>query len=154
MEAGAIALVSLYCSYKVNVLQLRKLASAGVTLALVGHGLSLTVDMFWVFVLCRIIAGIGEGMALVAANTAGAAVKNSDRAFALARLDEHGAWTTLAGTVMSFAIAFSPVFSRFIAAHAGYVSMGWFTAGCCITALSMLLAVRQSLSRINPKRQS
>ena len=329
LQAGAIALVSLYCSYKVNALRLRKLACAGAALALVAHGLSLIVDTFQVFTLCRITAGIGEGMAFAAANTAGAAVKNPDRVFAqaqlatmsvvvillfaapditalygfrmsigamilalivsvplitrlpvtkitdgiinsgkvshyplpvlgisiliaftlvnlsdigiwvfseriaseigmtpdavswslgaatilsmsgpllaallgdrfgvvipltaglilegcsallvvyaagpisfsagmvlllisigflypyflglLARLDEHGSWTTLSGTVVSFAMAIGPVFSGFIAAHAGYTTVGWFTVGFCIVALSILLVVLQSLGRI------
>ena len=66
----------------------------------------------------------------------------------LARLDEHGSWTTLSGTVVSFAMAIGPVFSGFVAAHAGYITVGWFTVGFCIVALSILLVVLQSLSRI------
>ena len=328
LQAGAIALVSLYCSYRVNALRLRKLACAGAVLALTAHGLSLMADTFQVFTLCRLVAGTGEGMAFAAANTAGAAVKNPDRVFAqaqlasmsvvvvllfavpditaqygfrmslgamilalvvsaplmtrfpvagigvdikfsgkvshyplpvlgisiliaftlvnlsdigiwvfseriaseigmtpdaiswslgavtilgmsgpllaallgdrfglvipltaglvlegcsallvvyatgpisysaglvlllisigflipyflgvLARLDKHGAWTTLSGTIVSFAMAIGPVFSGFIAAHAGYTTVGWFTVGFCCAALSILLAVLQSLGR-------
>ena len=328
LQAGAIALVSLYCSYKVDVLRLRKLAFTGVILALAAHGLSLAADTFQVFTLCRIVAGIGEGMAFAAANITGAAVKNPDRVFAqaqlasmsvvvvllfavpeitalygfrvsigamilalivstpliarlpvtntgndaisagkarhyplpllgigiliaftlvnlsdigiwvfseriatqigitpdavswslgaasilamggpllaallgdrfgivipltaglvlegcsallvvyatgpisysaglvlllisigflypyflgvLARLDEHGSWTTLSGTVVSFAMAVGPVISGLVAAQAGYISVGWFTVGFCIVALSILLAALQSLNR-------
>lgn len=332
LQAGAIALVSLYCSYKVDVLRLRKLACTGAILALAAHGLSLVADTFQVFTLCRIVAGTGEGMAFAAANTAGAAVKNPDRVFAqaqlasmsfvvvllfavpeitalygfrmsigamilalvvsvplitrlpvtgiaddikfsgkvshypfpvlgisillaftlvnlsdigiwvfseriaagigmtpdavswslgaatilsmsgpllaallgdrlgiviplttglvlegcsallvvyasgpisysaglvlllisigflypyflgvLARLDEQGSWTTLSGTIVSFAMAIGPVFSGFIAAYAGYITVGWFTIGFCIVALSILLAVLQSLGRIKAR---
>ena len=328
LQAGAIALVSLYCSYRVNTLRLRKLACAGAVLALTAHGLSLMVDTFQVFTLCRLVAGTGEGMAFAAANTAGAAVKNPDRVFAqaqlasmsvvvvllfavpditalygfrmslgamilalivsvplitrlpvagigvdikfsgkvshyplpvlgisiliaftlvnlsdigiwvfseriaseigmtpdavswslgaatilsmsgpllaallgdrfgvvipltaglilvgcsallvvyaagpisysagmalllisigflypyflglLARLDEHGSWTTLSGTVVSFAMAIGPILSGFIAAHAGYTTVGWFTVVFCCAALSILLTVLQSLGR-------
>ena len=86
LEAGGIALVSLYFAYRAHIQSLKKLAYSGLTLALTGHGLSLLADTFWIFALCRGLAGIGEGMALVAANTAGAAHKNPDRSFALAQL--------------------------------------------------------------------
>lgn len=329
LQAGAISLVSLYCSYKVDVLRLRHLACTGAILAIAAHGLSLIADTFQVFTLCRIVAGVGEGMAFAAANIAGAAVKNPDRVFAqaqlasmsvvvvllfavpeitalygfrvsivaiiltlilsipliaqlpvtntrdvavstgkarhyplpllgisiliaftlvnlsdigiwvfseriaaqigmtpdavswslgtasilamggpllaallgdrfgilvpltaglvlegcsallvvyatgpisysaglvlllisigflypyflgvLARLDEHGSWTTLSGTVVSFAMAVGPVISGLVAAHAGYITVGWFTVGFCIAALCILLAVLQSLNRM------
>ena len=332
LQAGAIALVSLYCSYKVNVLRLRKLACTGAVLALMAHGLSLIADTFQVFTLCRILAGTGEGMAFAAANSAGAAVKNPARVFAqaqlasmsfvvvllfavpeitalygfrvsigamilalvisipliirlpvtsigddikisgkvshyplpvlgisiliafilvnlsdigiwvfseriaaeigmtpdaiswslgaatilsmsgpllaallgdrlgiviplttglvlegcsallvvyatgpisysvglvlllisigflypyflgvLARLDKHGSWTTLSGTVVSFAMAIGPVISGVIAVRAGYITVGWFTVGFCIAALSILLVILRSLGRIRAR---
>lgn len=86
LEAGGIALVSLYFAYQAGIQSLKKLAYTGLILALTGHGLSLFTDTFWIFALCRGLAGIGEGMALVAANTAGAAHKNPERSFALAQL--------------------------------------------------------------------
>ena len=86
LEAGGIALVSLYFAYQAGIQSLKKLAYTGLILALTGHGLSLFTDTFWIFALCRGLAGIGEGMALVAANTAGGAHKNPERSFALAQL--------------------------------------------------------------------
>ena len=85
-ELLCIAVSAIVLSGRIGEINLRTVALAGCCLAIVGHGLSVVAGSFVAFVLVRAIAGLGEGMALAAANALGAAAKQPDRVFAGAQI--------------------------------------------------------------------
>ena len=85
-EAAGIAVATLFLAGRTAVLDLRRLALWGVAVAVLGQLLIIASDSYPVVVAARFITGLGAGATIAAANTAGAASANSERAFGVAQL--------------------------------------------------------------------
>jgi predicted MFS family arabinose efflux permease len=86
LELGGLALASLLLAPRVDRMSRRRLAICGVTAACAGHGLSALADSFQALALARIVAGLGEGAAIAAANSAASSARVPDRLFAQANV--------------------------------------------------------------------
>ncbi len=100
LELGGLAAASLILAPRVDRMSRRHLAVYGAIAACTGHGLSALVDSFPVLMLARIVAGLGEGAAIAAANSAAASARDPDRLFAQA--------TVLGGLVFAAALVALP----------------------------------------------
>ena len=100
LELGGLAAASLLLAPRVDRMSRRHLAVYGAIAACTGHGLSALVDSFPVLMLARIVAGLGEGAVIAAANSAAASARDPDRLFAQA--------TVLGGLVFAAALVVLP----------------------------------------------
>jgi len=100
LELGGLAFASLLLAPRVDRMSRRHLAICGVIAACAGHGLSALAGSFPVLVLARVVAGLGEGAAIAAANSAAASARDPDRLFAQA--------TVLGGLVFAGALVLLP----------------------------------------------
>ena len=100
LELGGLAVASLLLAPRVDRMSRRHLAVYGAIAACAGHGLSALAGSFPLLVLARIVAGLGEGAAIAAANSAAASARDPDRLFAQA--------TVLAGLVFAIALVVLP----------------------------------------------
>ena len=80
-ELLIVALSAFAISAKVRVLPRRKVALLGGAIALVGHSLSLLTNSIEALVICRVLAGIGAGMALAIGNACLAASHDPSKAY-------------------------------------------------------------------------
>jgi predicted MFS family arabinose efflux permease len=79
-----LALASLLLAPRVDRMSRRRLAIRCVIAACAGHALSALADSFQALALARIVAGLGEGAAIAAANSAASSARFPDRLFAQA----------------------------------------------------------------------
>jgi predicted MFS family arabinose efflux permease len=100
LELGGLAIASLFLAPRVDRMSRRRLAILGAIAACAGHGLSALAGSFPVLVLARIVAGLGEGAAIAAANSAAASSRDPDRLFAQA--------TVLAGLAAAASLVLLP----------------------------------------------
>ena len=120
-ELLCIALSSVVLSSRAGVLSLQRIGLCGAALALFGHGFSVFTGSLEWFVFARAVAGLGEGMALSAANSAGASAKNPDRIFAIAQI--------VIGVMAMLLVTITPYF----------LSIGGYKAGLlCLIAVVLL----------------
>lgn len=84
LELGGLAAASLVLASRVDRLSRRHLAIAGGLAACAGHGLSALAGSFPALALARVVAGLGEGATIAAANSAAASARDPDRLFAQA----------------------------------------------------------------------
>lgn len=82
LELGGLAAASLILAPRVDRISRRDLAIRGAIAACVGHGLSALTDSFSMLALARLVAGLGEGATIAAANAAAASARDPDRLFA------------------------------------------------------------------------
>lgn len=86
VELLAIAIVSLAIPQLSRLPDLRRMAVAGIALAILGHLLIVLMpSVLWLYC-AHALAGVGGGLILAAANRLGASLDNPDRAFAIAQL--------------------------------------------------------------------
>ena len=84
LELGGLAASSLLLAPLLDRMSRRALAIRGAMIACAGHALSALAGSFLVFALARLAAGLGEGAAIAAANSAAASARDPDRLFARA----------------------------------------------------------------------
>jgi predicted MFS family arabinose efflux permease len=84
LELGGLAASSLVLAPRVGRVSRRRLAIWGALWACAGHGFSALADSFSILALARLVAGLGEGAAIAAANSAAASARDPDRLFAKA----------------------------------------------------------------------
>jgi predicted MFS family arabinose efflux permease len=84
LELGGLAASSLLLAPRVDRMSRRRLAIWGALAACAGHLLSALASSFSVLAFARIAAGLGEGAAIAAANSAAASARAPDRLFAQA----------------------------------------------------------------------
>jgi predicted MFS family arabinose efflux permease len=80
-ELLVVALSAFAISAKVRVLPRRKVAMLGGIIAIVGHSLSLLTNSIEALVACRVLAGVGAGMALAIGNACLAASHDPSKAY-------------------------------------------------------------------------
>jgi predicted MFS family arabinose efflux permease len=100
LELGGLAIASLLLAPRVDRMSRRHLAIYGAIAACAGHGLSALADSFPELVFARIAAGLGEGAAIAAANSAAASARDPDRLFAQA--------SVLGGLIFAAALVLLP----------------------------------------------
>ena len=100
LELGGLAVASLLLAPRVDRTSRRHLAVLGAIVACAGHALSALAGSFPMLVVARIVAGLGEGAVIAAANSAAASARNPDRLFAQA--------TVLGGLVFAAALVALP----------------------------------------------
>ncbi len=127
VELACVALASLSASTRVHRLSRRRLALVGGVLAVLGHLSSAFADQYAMLLAARALAGIGEGLALAAANAASAAAHDPERLFAKVAI--------VGGLGAAALLAVLPL------ASGGYGYRGGFgvLAGVCLASLPLLL---------------
>ncbi len=86
LEMLALASASVWFAYKGVGLNLRRCSLVGLGAIVLGYIYALLSAQLWQFALARFIIGLGEGLVLGAANSAGATASNSERVFGGAQL--------------------------------------------------------------------
>lgn len=86
LEMLALASTSVWFAYKGTGLNLRRCSFIGLAAIVLGYIYALLSAQLWEFALARFIIGLGEGLVLGAANSAGATASNSERVFGGAQL--------------------------------------------------------------------
>jgi predicted MFS family arabinose efflux permease len=84
LELGGIAASSLLLAPLLDRTSRRRVAIRGALVACAGHALSALAGSYLAFALARLAAGLGEGAAIAAANSAAASARDPDRLFARA----------------------------------------------------------------------
>ena len=82
----ALAFASVWFAWKGAGLNLRRFSLFGLVIIVTGYVIALVSMQLWQFALARFIIGLGEGLVLGAANSAGATAYNSERVFGAAQL--------------------------------------------------------------------
>jgi predicted MFS family arabinose efflux permease len=127
VELAAVAIASLAAATQVHRWSRRGLALVGAGIALLGHVVSALVGDYGSLLLARGLAGLGEGLALAAANAASAGAPDPERLFAQVALVGG-----LGAAVLLAALPF---------ATEGYGYPGGFgvLAGVCIGSVPLIL---------------
>ena len=86
LEMLALAIASVWFAGKGTVLNIRRFSLFGLLAIVAGYLVALASMQLWQFALARFIIGLGEGLVLGAANSAGATASNSERVFGGAQL--------------------------------------------------------------------
>lgn len=86
LEMLALAFASVWFAYKGIGLNLRRCSFSGLVIMIIGYLVALASMQLWQFALARFVIGLGEGLVLGAANSAGATAFNSERVFGGAQL--------------------------------------------------------------------
>ena len=86
LEMLALAFASVWFAWKGAGLNLRRFSLFGLVIIVTGYVIALVSMQLWQFALARFIIGLGEGLVLGAANSAGATAYNSERVFGAAQL--------------------------------------------------------------------
>jgi predicted MFS family arabinose efflux permease len=81
VELSVVALSAFGVSSKLRVLPRRKIAMLGGVIAIAGHALSLLTNSIEALMACRVLAGIGAGMALAIGNACLAAAHDPSKAY-------------------------------------------------------------------------
>ena len=86
LEMLALAIASVWFAGKGAVLNIRRFSLFGLLAIIAGYLVAMASIQLWQFALARFVIGLGEGLVLGAANSAGATASNSERAFGWAQL--------------------------------------------------------------------
>ena len=86
LEMLALAIASVWFAGKGTILNIRRFSLFGLLAIVAGYLVALASTQLWQFALARFIIGLGEGLVLGAANSAGATASNSERVFGGAQL--------------------------------------------------------------------
>ena len=86
LEMLALAIASVWFAGKGTVLNIRRFSLFGLLAIIAGYLVALASMQLWQFALARFVIGLGEGLVLGAANSAGATAANSERIFGVAQL--------------------------------------------------------------------
>ncbi|MDE0157305.1 MAG: MFS transporter [Gammaproteobacteria bacterium] len=86
VEMLALAIASVWFAGKGTVLNIRQFSLFGLLAIVAGYLVAVASMQLWQFALARFIIGLGEGLVLGAANSAGATASNSERVFGGAQL--------------------------------------------------------------------
>ena len=86
LEMLALAIASVWFAGKGTVLNIRRFSLFGLLAIVAGYLIALASMQLWQFAIARFIIGLGEGLVLGAANSAGATASNSERVFGGAQL--------------------------------------------------------------------
>ncbi|MCY4364344.1 MAG: MFS transporter [Gammaproteobacteria bacterium] len=86
LEMLALAIASVWFAGKGTVLNIRRFSLFGLLAITAGYLVALASMQLWQFALARFVIGLGEGLVLGAANSAGATASNSERVFGVAQL--------------------------------------------------------------------
>ena len=81
LEMLALAIASVWFAGKGTILNIRRFSLFGLLAIVAGYLVALASTQLWQFALARFIIGLGEGLVLGAANSAGATASNSERVF-------------------------------------------------------------------------
>lgn len=99
LEMLALASASVWFANKGIGLNLRRYSHIGFGGIVLGYICALLSTQLWQFALARFIIGLGEGLVLGAANSAGATASNSERVFGWAQLAIGSATILLVSTI-------------------------------------------------------
>lgn len=99
LEMLALATASVWFANKGTGLNLRRYSHIGFGLIVLGYVCALLSTQLGQFALARFIIGLGEGLVLAAANSAGATASNSERVFGWAQLAISSATILLVSTI-------------------------------------------------------
>ena len=86
LEMLALAIASVWFAGKGTILNIRRFSLFGLLAIIAGYLIALASMQLWQFALARFVIGLGEGLVLGAANSAGATASNSERVFGVAQL--------------------------------------------------------------------
>ena len=86
LEMLALAIASVWFAGKGIVLNIRRFSLFGLLAIIAGYLVAMASMQLWQFALARFVIGLGEGLVLGAANSAGATAANSERVFGVAQL--------------------------------------------------------------------